>query len=560
MGRIRVFLVLAGVTFFLSAQPVLAAFHLIKIVEVFPGSQAAPDAQYVVLQAYFGGQNFVAGHAIVVYDATGVQLGQFTFAGNVGNSADQMKILIATSQAVSFFGISADLTMTAVLPHAGGMVCFDPVSSPIDCVAYGAYRGPASHVGTPFGSPTAIVQGRALRRKLGANSILDDADDTNNSSMDFLVATPSPQNNSNQAGSPPASVCGNNALESLESCDDGNNAGGDQCRADCTWDAGAMAPLAIAVDDTAGPNRNGNGVLETGEIVPVSTTWRNTSLSSTNLRASAAVFSGAAGPSYSTPDRSAAFGVLPAGGSSSCTATANCYLLSVNGARPATHFDATLTEVLNNGSYHHVVGNETGFFKVWTLHIGGSFTDTPSSHPFFRHIETILHHGITGGCDATSYCPANSVTRTQMAIFLLRAQNGGDYSPPPAQGNVFADVPAEMLGAAFIEDLYNRGITSGCSTNPLRYCPNDTVSRAQMAIFLLRTRFGSMYSPPAAQGIFEDVPEESFVAPFIEDLAARGVTAGCQASPPRYCPADPITRGQMAVFLTRMFELNLYRP
>ena len=115
--------------------------------------------------------------------------------------------------------------------------------------------------------------------------------------------------------------------------------------------------------------------------------------------------------------------------------------------------------------------------------------------------------------------------------------------------------------APWIEDLANRNITSGCGAGI--YCPNDLVQRKQMAVFILKTLLGAGYVPPAATGIFDDVPADGF-RPFIEDLYTRGVTGGCAGGPPpapiSYCPANPVTRGQMAVFLTKTFELLLYRP
>ena len=78
-----------------------------------------------------------------------------------------------------------------------------------------------------------------------------------------------------------------------------------------------------------------------------------------------------------------------------------------------------------------------------------------------------------------------------------------------------------------------------------------------MAVFLLKTDLGSSYAPPACTGeVFDDVPcTGGIFDPWIEDLADRGITGGCSAAPPLYCPANANTRGQMAVFLTLTFEL-----
>jgi hypothetical protein len=88
------------------------------------------------------------------------------------------------------------------------------------------------------------------------------------------------------------------------------------------------------------------------------------------------------------------------------------------------------------------------------------------------------------------------------------------------------------------------------------YCPGSPVTRAQMAVFLLKALMGSSYAPPAATGtVFDDVAAGAFAAAFIEDLAARGITGGCSAMPPLYCPSASVSRGQMAVFLDRTFLL-----
>ena len=120
--------------------------------------------------------------------------------------------------------------------------------------------------------------------------------------------------------------------------------------------------------------------------------------------------------------------------------------------------------------------------------------------------------------------------------------------------SVFTDVPLTYWAWNFIERLYNAGITGGCSASPLMYCPEATVTRAQMAVFLLRGIHGSAYTPPAATGtVFADVPSTHWAAAWIEELAAEGITSGCGGG--NYCPEAVVTRAQMAVFLVRTFNL-----
>ncbi len=181
----------------------------------------------------------------------------------------------------------------------------------------------------------------------------------------------------------------------------------------------------------------------------------------------------------------------------------------------------------------------------------GRFADTPTDYWAFRFVEAFARAGITGGCGNDNYCPEDEVTRAQMAVFLERAMRGSGYTPPAATGAVFADVSASDFAAAFIEQLAADGITGGCGGG--NYCPAAPVTRAQMAVFLLRARYGPGYSPPAATGTFADVGPNDFAAAFIEQLAAEGITGGCGGG--NFCPQASVTRAQMAVFLVRTFGL-----
>ncbi len=140
-----------------------------------------------------------------------------------------------------------------------------------------------------------------------------------------------------------------------------------------------------------------------------------------------------------------------------------------------------------------------------------------------------------------------------MAVFLLRAEHGLEYVPPPETGTVFGDVPVGSNFAPWIEQLYAEGITGGClGGSPPMYCPTATVTRGQMAAFLLKIYHGTSYTPPAATGVFSDVPVSMPLAPWIEEMARLSITSGC--GPGSYCPGNPVTRGQMAVFLAKTFH------
>lgn len=195
--------------------------------------------------------------------------------------------------------------------------------------------------------------------------------------------------------------------------------------------------------------------------------------------------------------------------------------------------------------------------RIWEINISGSvtFSDVPTNYWAYSSIEQLYAAGITGGCatNPLRYCPETSVTRAQMAVFLERSMKGSSYTPPPATGTMFADVPSSYWAAAWIERLAADGITSGCSTG--YYCPDSPVTRAQMAVFLLRAEHGSLYKPPAVGSStgFNDVPITYWAAAWIKQLAAEGVTQGCGNG--NYCPDSPVSRAQMAVFLVTTFNL-----
>jgi len=186
----------------------------------------------------------------------------------------------------------------------------------------------------------------------------------------------------------------------------------------------------------------------------------------------------------------------------------------------------------------------------------GIFEDLTPGHWAEEAIYKINNAGITTGCSTNplKYCPEDTVTRAQMAVFLEKGIHGSGYTSPAASG-IFEDVPVNYWAAAWIEQLYEEGITGGCGTNPLRYCPESPVTRAQMAVFLLKAEHGTNYNPPSASGIFADVPVTYWAAAWIEQLYNEGITGGCGTNPLRYCPESPVTRAQMAVFLVRTFDL-----
>jgi len=153
-------------------------------------------------------------------------------------------------------------------------------------------------------------------------------------------------------------------------------------------------------------------------------------------------------------------------------------------------------------------------------------------------------------------------TGCQHPLGLCTVEPGGTGAVTATFGHIaiggFGDVPVGYWAEAAIYALRDAGITVGCGGG--NYCPSGSVSRAQMAVFLERALHGVGYAPPAATGLFADVPADYWAATWIEALYADGVTGGCATGPLRYCPEEPVTRAQMAVFLLRARHGQTYVP
>lgn len=183
------------------------------------------------------------------------------------------------------------------------------------------------------------------------------------------------------------------------------------------------------------------------------------------------------------------------------------------------------------------------------------FADVPTTHWANAWIERLYTADITGGCGTAPliFCPDLELTRAQMAVFILRGVHGPLYVPPAVgAGTGFGDVPTDHYAAAWIKQLAAEGITAGCGNG--NYCPENYITRAEMAVFLLRAEHGNLYVPPAATGlVFDDVAAGDFAAAFIEQLAAEGITGGCTAT--SYCPNGSVTRASMAVMIVETFNI-----
>jgi hypothetical protein len=204
-GRLAAIVIASAAAWLIAAPAAEASFHVIKVREVFPGTVAHPDSDYVELQMYASGQNLVQLGNLKVFDATGAVTDTFTPGQSVAGAANQSTVLIADSEYAAQFPAAPapDFTDPALkLSPAGGAVCWPQTGGTFDdCASWGNFSGQAmlASTDTAPASPGGIPDGQAIRRSIaggGCSTLLEEGDDTNNSSVDFSVLTPEPRPNS----------------------------------------------------------------------------------------------------------------------------------------------------------------------------------------------------------------------------------------------------------------------------------------------------------------------------------------------------------------------------
>lgn len=186
-----------------------AASPHLKVRGVFPGSAAAPLAEYVELQAIAPGQTDVTGQAVEFYDGAGALDATFTIPGDVPNGESQRAILLATAEAASLGILAPDFTLPSagLMSPAGGAACITGAGAGTeDCVSWGSIP----LLKAPFPDPQRanslpLAGGNALSRSIvrGCADFHDPADDTANSGSDFITSAPQPRNNASPVSGTP---------------------------------------------------------------------------------------------------------------------------------------------------------------------------------------------------------------------------------------------------------------------------------------------------------------------------------------------------------------------
>ena len=261
-------------------------------------------------------------------------------------------------------------------------------------------------------------------------------------------------------------------------------------------------------------------------------------------------FSGPAGPTYTVADGAAAYGTLVPGDSASCT---DCYAVEITAAaRPQVHWDA-LSDRGHTGprGAGGRVPEDLDASHRRQLH------RRPILEQLLPAIETVLHNGVTAGCgDGTTYCPADTVTRQQMAVFLLKAKDGAAYVPPDCTTPVFTDVPCSSPFAPWVNELAARGVTAGCGDGTT-YCSDGPHQPPADGRVPAEDGGGLVLRPAAVHRA--GLRRRSLLEPvLLLDQRARRAQRDRRLRRRQLLPGNQVARQQMAVFLTKTFGLLLY--
>lgn len=191
------------------------------------------------------------------------------------------------------------------------------------------------------------------------------------------------------------------------------------------------------------------------------------------------------------------------------------------------------------------------------------FEDVPEDHWAFESINRLTEAGWLLGCSTEPrlFCPDALLSRAQAGVFLARGLYGSQYDPPEIQESMFIDIEPQAWYARWITPLYQQGYLTGCQEEPLAFCPDETMTTAQGVVLFMRMLNGPNFNPNQTQGIFTDVPIDSWHAAWLESAYDAGILIPCSAEPRlQACPETPLSRAMAAVMMARLHAHSEFSP
>jgi hypothetical protein len=223
------------------------------------------------------------------------------------------------------------------------------------------------------------------------------------------------------------------------------------------------------------------------------------------------------------------------------------------------HFNEGVGNIINDSSAHPagpshgtriyggvINGPEWTDETVWWVP-PPTATPTSTSTPDGTNTPTITVTPTATGTATSTAPPTPTATATA--------------TPTATPSSVFSDVLWNHWAIEYIEALYNAGYISGCSSDPLLYCPDNTMTRAEVSVFVERGINGAGYLPAdPTESIFGDVDVGVWAAKWVTALFEDGFTSGCNTDPLLFCPWRGNSRAEASVFFLRMLNGQSYVP
>jgi len=172
------------------------------------------------------------------------------------------------------------------------------------------------------------------------------------------------------------------------------------------------------------------------------------------------------------------------------------------------------------------------------------FSDVPLDSWYYQYVKSLYDAGITNGCGNGKYCPNNYVTRAEMAAFIARAMG---LSMPSCTDQPFTDIPEGSWFCSSVAAIKDAGITNGYSDGTYR--PNNLVTRAEMAAFIARAK--GFATSECDSLVFSDISIGAWYCKYVKAIKDANITNGCGNG--KYCPNNYVTRAEMAAFIARAF-------
>ena len=216
----------------------------------------------------------------------------------------------------------------------------------------------------------------------------------------------------------------------------------------------------------------------------------------------------------------------------------------------------TVTDVGGSGPVSAQTGATPTFSDEPFYTDVGPGSEPASAESPYRHIQSLARAGVFEGtdCGVGRFCPDAHVQRWQLAVWLMRSLGESDLDD--IDRSRFADVDADEWWAPHVERMAELGISTSYSGDPLKYCPEETVSRGELAAFLSH----GLDLPAAEPAGFTDIDGHAH-ADAINRLAGAklsplsdGIATGCSQGPLKYYPGSAVTKAQMAAFLYKSLD------